>query len=184
MVLFEKAGAENTDAVLRLVRERGEALGIGTCLVATTRGRTAIKALKILGGFRLVAVTHCTGFSEANFQELAAEERSRLEQAGVAVLTTTHAFGGVGRAVRKRFGTYQLDELVAQTLRLFGQGTKVAVEIALMAADAGLIPAGEPVISVGGTSEGADTALVLVPANTHKLFDLKVREVLCKPASW
>lgn len=184
MVVFDKPGAQNTDAVLRLARERGAALGIDTCLVATTRGRTAARALEILQGFRLVAITHCTGYSQPNTQELAAEERRRLEEAGVPVLTTTHALAGVGRAVRNRFNTYQIDELVAHTLRLFGQGTKVAVEIALMAADAGLVPVGEPVISVGGTGEGADTALVLLPANTHRLFDLQVREILCKPASW
>ncbi len=131
-----------------------------------------------------MAVTHVTGFTEANFQELPAEERKRLEESGIQVLTATHALGTVGRAVRIKFATYQIDELIAHTLRIFGEGTKVAVEIALMAADAGLVPAGEPVISVGGTAEGADTALVLLPANTHRFFDLKVREILCKPAAW
>jgi len=184
MVLFDKPGPENTDAVLHLVREQARALAIGTCLVATTGGTTALKALEALAGLRLVVVSHCAGFAEGVPQELPAQTRRRLEQAGAAVLTATHALGGVGRAVRLRFGTYQLEELVAQTLRLFGQGTKVAVEISLMAADAGLIAPGEPVISVGGTREGADTALVLLPANTHRLFDLKVRQVLCKPGSW
>ena len=43
----------------------------------------------------------------------------------------------MGRAVRKKLGTYELEEIIAYTLRVFGQGAKVAVEIALMAADAG-----------------------------------------------
>ncbi len=184
MLLFEKAGPENTERVLRLVQERGESLGIRTCLVASVRGRTAWRAHNTLAGFRIVAVTHVCGFSEPGFQELPEEERRRLEEAGVRVLTATHALGTVGRAVRNKFGTYQIDELIGHTLRIFGQGTKVAVEIALMAADAGLAPVGEPVISVGGTGEGADTALVLLPANTHKFFDLRVREILCKPAAW
>jgi len=184
MLLFDRSGPENTEAVLRLVGERGRALGIGTCLLASTRGEAALKAVEALAGFRLVVVTHCTGFPGPNEQEMPAEVRGRLQQAGAVVHTATHVLGGVGRAVRVRFGTYQLDELIAHTLRLFGQGTKVAVEIALMAADAGLVACGEPVISIGGTAQGADTALVLLPANTHKLFDLKVREILCKPASW
>jgi hypothetical protein len=97
------------------------------------------------------------------------------------VLTATHAFGGVGRAVRRRFNTYQVDEIIAQTLRVFGQGTKVACEIVLMAADAGLISTDEEIISIAGTAYGADTALVVKPAHTHDFFQLKVREVLCKP---
>lgn len=184
MTLFEKAGAEHTESVLKLAQERGESLGISTCVVATTRGRTALKACNILSGFKIVAVTHCTGFAEPNFQELPEDERERLEAAGVSILTATHAFGALGRAVRKKFGTYELEEIMANTLRIFGQGTKVAVEIALMAADAGLVQTGAPVLSVAGSGEGADTALVLMPANTHKFFETKVIEFICKPASW
>jgi hypothetical protein len=182
--LFTRPGPENTEQVLHLVRDRGASLGISTCLVATTRGRTAQKAAGILEGFRIVAVTHVTGFKDPNAQELREGDRRRLEEAGVQVLTAGHALAGVDRAVRSQLGGYQLSEVVAQTLRVFGQGTKVAVEIALMAADAGLVKSGVPVISVGGTGEGADTALVVLPANTHRFFDLKVQEIICKPGSW
>ena len=88
---------------------------------------------------------------------------------------------GVNRAVRKKLATYQLDEIIAFTLRLFGQGTKVAVEIALMAADAGLISTSENCVSVGGTGEGADTALLLKPAHAQDFFELRILEYLAKP---
>ncbi|MBN1838197.1 MAG: hypothetical protein JW820_20230 [Spirochaetales bacterium] len=184
MHLFDQPGPQNTETVLRLTRERGEALGIRSCIVASNRGRTARKALDLMSGFRIVMVTHCTGFREPNFQELPDDERARLQEAGIPVLTATHPLGALGRAVRNKLGTYQLDEIIAYTLRIFGQGLKVAVEIALMAADAGLIPVGQPVLSVGGTGEGADTAAVLLPTNTHSFFDLQVREIICKPAAW
>jgi hypothetical protein len=87
----------------------------------------------------------------------------------------------VGRAVRKKLGTYELEEIIAYTLRVFGEGTKVAVEIALMAADAGLVSTQEPCISVGGTSRGADTAILLRPAHAQNFFDLRVMEILAKP---
>jgi hypothetical protein len=58
---------------------------------------------------------------------------------------------------------------------------KVCVEIALMAADAGLVTAGEPCLAVAGTGQGADTAVVLLPANVQDFFDLRVLEVLAKP---
>lgn len=50
-------------------------------------------------------------------------------------------------------GVYPV-EIIAAALRMFGQGTKVCVEVATMAADAGMIPSGEPVIVVGGTGPG------------------------------
>ncbi len=103
-----------------------------------------------------------------------------IEQAGAKILTCQHAFGGVGRAVRKKLATYELDEIIAFTLRIFGQGAKVATEISLMAADAGLIPTREPCIAIGGTNSGADTALLLRPTNAQTFFDLRIIEILAK----
>lgn len=40
-------------------------------------------------------------------------------------MTAQHAFGGAGRAVRKKTGTYQIDEIIAYSLRTSGQGTDV-----------------------------------------------------------
>ena len=51
----------------------------------------------------------------------------------------------------------------------------------MMAADGGLVRTDEDVISIAGTHEGIDTAIVLKPVNVHNFFDLKVREILCKP---
>ena len=89
--------------------------------------------------------------------------------------------GGIGRAVNKKFSSIQVDEIIAQTLKLFGQGTKVAVEIAIMAADAGAVRTDQLAVSIGGTSRGADTAIVIKPANTYKFFNVKVDEIICKP---
>jgi hypothetical protein len=72
-------------------------------------------------------------------------------------------------------------ELIANVLRRMGEGTKVCVEITLMAADAGLIPADKDVIAIAGTGRGADTALRIHSANTGRFFDLKIREIIAKP---
>jgi len=37
------------------------------------------------------------------------------------------------------------------------------------------------VICVAGSGRGADTAVVLSPVNTNDFFDLKIKEILCKP---
>ncbi|MGC8873603.1 MAG: pyruvate kinase alpha/beta domain-containing protein [Chloroflexia bacterium] len=180
-VYFARPGPENTERVLEIARRRAEELGIRSILVATTTGATGVKVARAFPGYRVIAVTHVTGFKEPNRQELDPAHRQEMEQLGVRILTATHALGGAGRAIRKKLGTYQVDEVIAYTLRLFGEGTKVAAEIALMAADAGLVRTDEEVISLAGTGRGADTALVLRPANTHTLLDLRVLEILCKP---
>ena len=180
---FEKQGPINTKKVLEAVSKRAETLSIKKVRVASRSGSTAFDALEILNsGIQIIAVTHVTGFREPNSQALPEKARKELESKGVQVLTAQHAFGGVGRAVRNKLSTFQVDEIMAYTLRTFGHGTKVAIELSLMAADAGLVRTDEDVISVGGSRKGADTALVIQPANTHNFFDLKVRQVICKPA--
>jgi hypothetical protein len=180
-VYFDKQGRGNTERALQIAKARAEELGIRTILVATTGGTTGIRAAKEFRGFNVVVVTHSTGFKEPNHQELTEENRRAIEAAGAKILTCQHAFGGVGRAVRKKLGTYQLDEIIAYTLRIFGEGMKVACEIAMMAADAGLARTDEPVIAIAGTGRGADTAVVLRPTNAQTFFDMRIMEILCKP---
>lgn len=181
MRVFERKGEENTSETLELAAGRAEELGIGTFIVATTSGKTGLAAAKLLAGKRLVVVTHSTGFGKPGVQEADPHLIEESRKLGASILTATHAFGGVGRSVRRRFKTYQVEEIMAQTLRIFGQGTKVAVEIALMAADAGLAPVDEDVIAIGGTARGADTAVVLQPAHAQDFLSLQVREIICKP---
>ncbi|MFQ6091688.1 MAG: pyruvate kinase alpha/beta domain-containing protein [bacterium] len=180
-IYFVRPGPKNTDATLALAQKRAQALGIESIIVATTVGRTGVKAAELFKGYNLVVVTHSTGFTEPNVQELREENRRTIIAAGAKILTGQHSFGGVGRAVRKKLGTYELEELVAYTLRIFGEGTKVACEMALMVADAGLVRTDEEVIAIAGTGRGADTALVLQPANAQTFFDLRIKEVICKP---
>jgi len=178
---LETTAELDSQSLLDAVKKRAEELGVKTILVASTKGETGVKVAEFFRGYNVVVVTHSTGFLGPDVQELTDENRARILKAGGKILTATHAFGGLGRAVRRKFSTYQSDEIVANTLRVFGQGTKVAVEIALMAADSGLISLKEDVISIGGTGRGADTALVLKPANVQDFFDVKVHEIICKP---
>lgn len=181
VVYFDRQGKENTERTLEIAKARADELGIETILVATTTGRTGARAAEFFKGYNLVVVTHSTGFREPNEQELREENRAAIERAGAKILTCQHAFGGVGRAVRKKLGTYELEEIIAYTLRIFGEGMKVVCEIALMAADADLVRTDEEVVAIAGTGRGADTAVVLVPANAQTFFDMRILEILCKP---
>lgn len=183
-VYFTRPGKENTQATLEAAFERAEEAGVDQLIIASTTGETGLRAARMFQGRKVVIVSHSTGFIKPDFQQLKAEYRRLIEESGAKILTCQHALGGVGRAVRKKFKTYQLEEIIASTLRLFGQGTKVAVEIALMAADAGLVTTADLCISIGGTNDGADTALLLKPAHAQDFFDLKVLELIAKPRDW
>lgn len=178
---FKNPGPENTRHTLEIAAKRADELGIQNILVATTSGEMGLMAARLFQKKNLVVVTHSTGFLRPDHQQLQPELGKKIEKTGAKILTCQHALGGVGRAVRKKLGTYELEEIIAYALRIFGEGTKVAIEITLMAADAGLIPTRIPCISIGGTGSGADTAILLRPAHAQNFFDLKIMEILAKP---
>jgi hypothetical protein len=181
-VYFARPGRANTNRVLELVRTRALDLDLRTVLVASTTGDTGVKAVQAFQALEVIVVTHSHGFKAPELQELVTENRKAISAAGAHVLTAQHAFGGVNRAVRKKLATYQLDEIIAYTLRIFGEGMKVVAEMALMAADAGLVRTDTPVIAIAGTGRGADTAAVLLPTNAQTFFDLQILEVICRPS--
>ena len=182
-VYFETPGKQNTESVLRLVKKYAQAEGIRDIVVASTTGETGIKASKALKGLNVVVVSHHVGFHEPGVWEMEDDNLKKILENGAKILTATHALSGVERAIRKKFETIMPLEIMANTLRLFGEGTKVCVEITLMAADAGLIPAGGEVIAIGGTGRGADTALVIKPATASRFFNLGIKEIIAKPRS-
>jgi hypothetical protein len=181
IIYFDKPGKNNTVATLRLAKQRADELGIKTIIVATTVGDTAVHAVKVFKGMKVIAVTHSAGFKSPDTQEFTEENRAAFTKSGGIVYTATHLFAGVARAMRNHYSTYTLNDIVANTLRMLGQGMKVVVEIAVMAADAGLVSTQEDVIVIAGTTRGADLAVVLRPVNSADFFDLRVKEILCKP---
>jgi hypothetical protein len=183
IIYFPEKGEDNTDSTLKAAKKRAEELGIRDVVLASTRGGTGVKAVEFFKGFNVVVVTHSTGFREPGKQELGEEAAEKIVSGGGKILTTGHAFAGVNRAMRNKFDTVGPADVIAQTLRLFGQGMKVCVEVAAMAADAGLIPADKDVVAIAGSGRGADTAVVIKPANSSNLFDLVVREIIAKPSS-
>lgn len=180
---FLTPGDVNTRRTFELARERALELEIKTILVASSSGNTGALAAEFFTGFEVIVVSHSVGFREANLQELTDDNRKRIELLSGRILTATHALGGVNRAIRRKFNTYQVDEIIASTLKIFGQGMKVAFEIALMAADGGAVRTDRPVLCITGTNTGADTAVVLIPAYSQSFFDIQLMEIICLPST-
>jgi hypothetical protein len=182
---MKTSSTSRTRSTLKAALERARELRIKHVVVASTGGRTALELAGLLPtGIEAVCVTHHAGFREFGRNELPDATENRLAGHGIPVLRTTHLFAGVERAIRLKFGGLGPAETIAFTYRTLGEGTKVAVEIAVMALDAGLIPHGKDVIAIAGTGTGADTALVVRPAHSRQFFDTRVREIIMKPTEW
>ena len=180
---FEEKGRENTEATLRLAVETANALGIRNIVLATTDGNTAKMMADSIDheGITITAVTHAFGQATPNTNPMSAELRRHLIDKGFHVCTAAHALSGAERCLSGTFNGVYPVEIIAHTLRMFGQGTKVCVEICAMAADAGYIMTGEPVVAVGGTGRGADTAIVLRPEVSSRVLKTKIDRIICKP---
>ncbi|CAN2042576.1 Pyruvate kinase C-terminal domain-containing protein [Candidatus Magnetomoraceae bacterium gMMP-15] len=180
---FDEPGKINTENTLKAAYERGKALDLNEVVLASTTGDTAYKAFEIFKGFRITAVTYHCGLKEPFKNVMNDKIRKDLESKGIRVISATHALSGIERSIAKKHSGVYPVLLVADTLKLFGQGTKVAVEVSVMATDGGALT-GNDIISIGGSARGADTALVLKPAGQSDFFNLRVREIICKPRNF
>lgn len=181
-MLWNNKGTENTENTLELAVKRGKELGLRYFVVASNTGDTAGKLADL--GVDVMCVTHHTGFKEPGTQEMAPSAAEELRARGVRLLTATHLLGGIDRGVESKFGGSSPAGIVSLTLRMLGQGTKVCVEISVMALDAGLIPYGEDIVAIGGSGRGADTAVVIRPAHAKDFFACQIREIICKPRNF
>ena len=179
---WNEAGQINTENTVKLAAKKAKELGIKYIVVASNTGATVEKLLENdVTGINIVDVTHHVGFRAPGESEMSLDASISLKQKGVQVFTGTHIFAGAERGVRNQFGGVYPAEIMAQTLRMFGQGVKVAVEVSVMALDAGLIPFGEDIIAIGGSSRGADAAIIIRPAHSNQIFDTEIAEIITMP---
>jgi uncharacterized protein len=175
IIYFDKPGKENTLEVLRAVKERARARGIRKIVMASTRGDTARTVASDLEGtgIQLVVVPWQFGFRENQPfpQELVTElqEKGHLVHFGTMLFHTEDLYGT------------KTPQVMANLLRVFGQGIKVCVEIIMMACDGGCIGIGEKVIAFAGSGAGADAAVVATASPSNKLMSLRIHEIICKP---
>lgn len=113
-------------------------------------------------------------------QEEYADTLDKLLDAGVTVVQGTRPFAPPSRSLNWEV---TLEGVIDKTLELFGAGTKIAVEVAVMATDAGEINEGEEIISCAGTFKGLDTAILVKTAFSMNFFkQFEVKEVIAKPS--
>ncbi|RLG85824.1 MAG: hypothetical protein DRO15_07025 [Thermoprotei archaeon] len=76
---------------------------------------------------------------------------------------------------------------IAYTYYTLGQGFKVAVEVTLIATDNEVVNIGDEVIVIGGTTEGADTAIIVKASIISNMIGpdinkrLEIKEIIAMP---
>ncbi len=159
-------------------------------MIASETGRSAVKALEVFEGadIVMVVVTHYpaeTWGPKGSIpiglrREEHADRLRKLLDNGVSVVQGTRPFAPPSRSLN---WDLTLEGVVDKTLELFGAGTKIAVEAALMATDAGQIKEGEEIISCAGTFKGLDNALLVRTTYSMNFFkEFEIKEVIAKPS--
>jgi uncharacterized protein len=186
IVYFEEAGGQNTDDAIRLALERAKLLKIKHVVVASTSGATGVRAAIAFAntGIKVIVVGHHVGFSSPGQRELEEEPIKKPQEMGATIVEATHALSGVERSISRRLGGASRVEAIAEALRtVISVGTKVCVEISIMAADNGQVPVDgkTEIIAIDGTGDGADTACAIRPAHANNFFDLHDMKIICMP---
>jgi hypothetical protein len=191
--IYDKEGIENTEATLKAVKKKAEEDHIDQIVLATTTGATALSCAEMMPEIKTIAAVTMHAIDKEikvkrHGKDVLAKSPELMKKArekGVKFYTGIHPFrGAVASSVNEKFGGFSAHDIIAETLMsFFSTGTKVAVESTLMAADGGLIDISKDVIAMGGYRGGADTALLLKPSFSYRLFDLKVKEIIAMPAS-
>ena len=180
---FENEGDDYTDELISAVSDKLDKCdNIKHIVIASASGKSALKLAEVVPeDITIINVSHHIGFSGPNESDISDEMIKELESVGIKTYFGCHALSGAARGVTNKYGGYAPLDIVADTLRMFSHGIKVACEISLMACDAGLIPAGEEIIAIGGRGHGVDSAVILTPVNSKDLFDMEFHEIIAMP---
>jgi hypothetical protein len=190
---FQEYGEKNTPVVIEAVAQRLEAGDLQTVVVASSTGKTAIELAEGIKGRARVLCVSDPPWAVRQFPEspgISQENRTQLEALGVEVIDDVPyaSMAYSWKASENVYGALDLLVVAFDAFRLVGgNGLKVAIEVGLMATNAGKLPPGEEVIAVGGTGRGADVAIVLKTAFSCDIFARdpekrpEVREILAMP---
>lgn len=190
VIYFRYCGEVNTEKVLYASKKRCEELGINKIVIASETGRSALKAIDVFCGMdiKIIVVTHypaVTWGPKGNIpiglmREEYSEIRKKLLENGVKIVQGTRPFAPPSRSIEWRYPTPE--GIIDKILEVLGAGLKIAIEVAIMATDAGEVDEGEEIISCAGTYKGLDTAIVVRTTYSMNFFkDFEVKEIIAKP---
>ena len=117
---FDSPGKENTVKTIEIAVQAIKDFDIHHVVLATTTGYTA-QCFPALEGVTVVCIPHAYGFKEPGKNELSDETIHQLQNKGFRVYASSHALSGAERGITGKFGGISPVEMIAHTLRFFGQ---------------------------------------------------------------
>ncbi len=193
---FPHYGPENTGEVIEAVAERLQEKDLSTVIVGSSTGETALRIAQRVQGFepciRVVAVCDppwAIG-KVPKAGRISADNKAKLAALGGDVVDTV-PYASRAYSTGASNNVYEALDLMVVVFDAFrmvgGNGLKVAIEVALMATNAGAVAPGQEVIAVAGTGNGLDTAVVMKTAYSIDIFSNdpaerpEIREMLAMP---
>lgn len=137
-VLYLKPGGKATARLIEAVAERAKEGGLASVVVASTKGKTALKLGEALKG-----VAEVVSVTEFTYGDDVKKSMKKLKVT----------------PVEKAVLPIQDRREMREALLMFGTGVKASLEVAAIAADKGL--AEGDVLAVAGSKGGLDTAIVV-----------------------
>ena len=170
---FARGSAEHTQYTLQAAKERAVSLKPEAVVMASSRGQTGLEAAHIFKGtgFRIIAVPfqkHLWG----KYTNLDPKMTAECRQLGVEFLPDEPAIPMIGEEHPD----------IANAWRCVSQGFKVALQVASMCVDTGLLEDGAFVIALGGTERGADTAVAVQTRGYADILKSNVTEIIAMPS--
>ena len=156
---FDEPGPQNTGALIEAVKGRIKRSGIEYVVVASESGNAALKVAEALREFRVkvVCVTAYAGLrltwpESGEWPSITSQIRKKLEDLGVKIVEETpYIFKGVtfdAQFLGRAAPSWAIHEFLSRTM---GYGFKTALEVAMIAAEAGAVPIDKEVIAIAGT---------------------------------
>lgn len=188
IIYFGKPGKANTDKVVEVVGKRLEEGDLDTVIVASTTGYTALALAQALGDrARIISVAETPLIREwgAEYPCLDTKTKAELERCGVIVADRIPYLFHSSVLDYSKWNAPTPEIIMCETLYAFGQGLKVAVEVMFIAVASGFVEPYGDVIAIGGSSRGADTAIVMNATFPNHAFSkdaqkrMRIKEILC-----
>lgn len=180
-------------------------------LVATNTGRSVEAAQEIMGeGFNYFAVGNPVSSRDKGYvlhEGISGETTERLEARGITVIeqdlsifqsspsqqANLTSYHKANKSYIQRFGrTFEPGQAPGDICKIlghvlaefFGDGPKVCMEIALMAADSGKLPLDQDCMAIATPRGYSNAALIVHPVSTSELFSthFRVKDLLLAPS--
>ena len=201
--------------IMNHARDRAVVLGVENVVVATNTGTSVLAARETFGsGYEYFAVGNPAASHDRGFclhSGISEATKNRLEREEIRVILhdqtlfqgdpRCHAalaqHDAVALAYARRFhkgdelpsGSKDLIPIIFNVLNeLFGDGPRVCLEVALVAADSGELPLDTDCISIATPSSYCDlpdAAVVMRPTESHRMFStqLRIKDLLLCPTA-